>query len=132
MSTPRILVADDHPQMLASLCRLLEEACVVVGAVEDGRTAVAEALRLRPNVVVLDVMMPGMSGLDAAKRLRRDAPEIKVILCTVYVEPGMVDEAFAVGAVGFVRKQSADADLAPAIRAAMAGETFVSRAARRT
>jgi len=131
VSTPRILVADDHPQVLASLCRLLEAAGVVVGAVEDGRTAVAEALRLRPNVVVLDVMMPGMSGLDAAKMLRRDAPEIKVILCTVNVEPGMVDEAFAAGAVGFVRKQSAYADLAPAIRAAMAGETFVSRAARR-
>lgn len=131
MSTPRILVADDHPQVLASLCRLLEAAGAVVGAVEDGRTAVAEALRLRPHVAILDVMMPGMSGLDAAKLLRRDAPEIKVILCTVYVEPGMVDEAFAAGAVGFVRKQSAYADLAPAIRAAMAGETFVSRAARR-
>lgn len=131
MSIPRILVADDHPQVLASLCRLAEEAGVVVGAVEDGRTAVAEALRLRPHVVVLDVMMPGMSGLDAAKMLRRDAPEIKVVLCTVYGELGMVGEAFAAGAVGFVRKQSADADLAPAIRAAMAGETFVSRAARR-
>ena len=126
MSIPRILLADDHPQILANLSRIAEQAGEVVGAVQDGRTVMAEALRLHPDVIVLDVTMPGMSGLDAARLLRQDMPESRIIICTVHTDQKIIDDAFAVGAVGFVRKQSAHIDLVPAIRAAFAGHRFVS------
>ncbi len=126
MSKPHILLADDHPQMLANLCRLADKAGEVVGAVTDGRAAVDVSYRLRPDVVVLDLIMPRVGGLDAARAIRRDLPDCRVILCTIHVNASTIEEAFAAGAVGFVRKQSAHSDLVPAIRAAWAGETFVS------
>lgn len=126
VSKPHILLADDHPHMLSNLCRLADAVGEVVGAVSDGGVAVKEALRLRPDVVVLDIMMPAVGGLEAARFLRRDLPECKVIICSMYAHSELIAEAMAVGVVGFVRKQSAHSDLAPAIRAALAGETFVS------
>lgn len=126
MSKPYILLADDHPHMLSNLCRLADAVGEVVGAVTDGRAAVEESLRLHPDVVVLDIMMPGVEGLEAVRLLRRDLPDCKVIICSMHTHAELIAEAFAVGAVGFVRKQSAHSDLAPAIRAALAGETFVS------
>lgn len=126
MPTALILLADDHPQMLWRLCRVADTVGQVVGAVSDGKAAVNESLRLHPDVVVLDLVMSGIHGLEAAKRLRRDLPECKVIICSMYTHSGWIEEAFAAGAVGFVRKQSAHEDLASAVRAALAGETFVS------
>lgn len=126
MDTPRILLADDHPHILSNLCRLADTVGEVVGAAADGRAAVEESHRLHPDVAVLDLMMPGVDGLEVARLLRRDLPECKVIICSMYTTPDLIAEAFAAGAVGFVRKQSAHADLAPAIRAAVAGERFVS------
>lgn len=126
MHTPRILLADDHPQILSNLCRLADTVGEVVGAVSDGRTAVTESLRLRPDVVVLDLVMPGVEGLEAARLLRRDLPGCKAIICSMYAHSELIAETFSAGAVGLVRKQSAHADLAPAIRAALNGETFVS------
>ncbi len=126
MHTPQILLADDHPQILSNLCRLADTVGEVVGAVSDGRTAVEEALRLHPDVVVLDLVMPGVEGLEAARLLRRDLPGCKTIICSMYAHSELIAETFSAGAVGLVRKQSAHADLAPAIRAALNGETFVS------
>ncbi len=126
MTSPRILLADDHPQMLASLCRLADTVGEVVGAVADGRAAVDSSLRLHPDVVVLDIMMPRVGGLEATRFLRRDLPEGKVVICSMHTHSELIKEAFAAGAVGFVRKQSAHSDLVLAIRAALAGETFVS------
>lgn len=130
MTTPRILLVDDHPQVLAKLCRLAGEAGEVVGAVQDGRAVLAEARRLHPDVIVLDLTMPEVNGLDVARMLRRDMPESKVIICTVHTNPRMIEAAFVAGAVGFVQKQSAHADLAAAICAVLAGERFVSSAPR--
>jgi DNA-binding NarL/FixJ family response regulator len=127
---PRILLADDHPQVLTNLSRLADEVGEVVGAVQDGRAALREARRLHPDVIVLDLTMPEVNGLDVARMLRRDVPESKVILCTVQTDPQVIEEAFQRGAVGFVRKQSAHADLAAAIRAVLAGDRFVSPALR--
>ncbi|MDP3090545.1 MAG: response regulator transcription factor [Nitrospira sp.] len=128
--TPRILLADDHPQILTNLRHLAEKVGEVVGAVQDGRAVFAEACRLHPDVIVLDLRMPGVSGLDAARMLRRDVPESKVIICTVHANPRTIEEAFAAGAMGFVRKQSAHTDLAAAIHAVLAGGRFVSPARR--
>ena len=127
---PRILLADDHPQVLTNLSRLADEVGEVVGAVQDGRAALREARRLHPVVIVLDLTMPEVNGLDVARMLRRDVPESKVILCTVQTDPRVIEEAFQLGAVGFVQKQSAHADLAAAIRSVLAGDRFVSPALR--
>lgn len=126
VSKPHILLADDHPHILSNLCRLADTVGEVVGAVPDGRAAVDSSLRFHPDVVVLDIMMPEVGGLEATRFLRRDLPECKVIICSMYTHSDLVAEAFAAGAVGFVRKQSAHSDLVPAIRAALAGEKFVS------
>ncbi|MDR4467621.1 MAG: response regulator transcription factor [Nitrospira sp.] len=126
MSKPHIVLADDHPQMLANLCRLADKAGEVVGAVTDGRAAVDVSRRLRPDVVVLDLVMPRVGGLDAARAIRKDLPDCRVVVCTMHASTNTKEEAFAAGAVGFVRKQSAHSDLVPAIRAVVAGETFVS------
>ena len=126
MSKPRILLADDHPSVLANLCRLADRVGEVVGAVSDGRKAVSESRRLNPDVVVLDLTMPGAGGIEAAQILSQEMPDIKVIICTVHTGKAQITNAFAVGVVGFVRKQSAYEDLASAIRAVLAGERFVS------
>lgn len=127
---PRILLADDHPHVLTNLSRLADEVGEVVGAVQDGRAVLAEVRRLHPDVIVLDLTMPEISGFEVARLLRRDVPESKVIICTVQTDPRVIEEAFQSGAVGFVRKQSAHADLAAAIRAVLAGDRFVSPALR--
>jgi DNA-binding NarL/FixJ family response regulator len=126
MSKPHILLADDHPHMLANLCRLADAVGEVVGQVTDGQAAVDSSLRLHPDVVVLDLVMPRVGGFEATRFLRRDLPECKVIICSMHTHAELIAEAFSSGAVGFVRKQSAYSDLVPAIQAALAGETFVS------
>jgi len=126
MNVPRIILADDHPSVLANLCRLADRVGEVVGAVSDGRAAVNESRRLRPDVVVLDLAMSGVGGIEAARLLCRDVPGTKVIICTVHTGKDHVASAFAVGAHGFVRKQSAYEDLEQAIRAVLDGERFVS------
>ncbi|MDH4088569.1 MAG: response regulator transcription factor, partial [Nitrospira sp.] len=90
MERPRILLADDHPQMLSNLCRLAETVGEVIGAASDGQAAVNESLRLHPDVVVLDLVMPGVGGLEAARRLRRDLPECKVVICSMYTQPEVI------------------------------------------
>jgi DNA-binding NarL/FixJ family response regulator len=126
VNKPRILLADDHLHVLANLSRLADEAGEVVGAVQDGLAAVAESLRLRPDVIVVDLAMPVVGGLDAARRIRRDVPGTSVIICTVHTDPIVIDDAFAAGAAGFIRKQSTYRDLETAIRAVLAGQRFVS------
>ncbi|MDZ4797733.1 MAG: response regulator transcription factor [Bryobacteraceae bacterium] len=127
---PRVLLVDDHPQVLANLSRLAGEVGEVVGAVQDGRAALAEARRLHPDVIVLDLTMPEVNGLEVARKLRQDMPESKVIICTVQTGPRVIEEAFQSGAMGFVQKQSAHGDLAAAICAVLAGDRFVSPALR--
>lgn len=129
MNKPRILLADDHPSVLSNLCRLADTVGEVVAAISEGRAAVTEVRGLRPDVVVLDFTMPGVGGIDAIKRIQRDLPEIRVIICTVHMGKEWVKEVFAAGAIGFVRKQTACEDLVAAIHAALAGKRFVSPSA---
>jgi DNA-binding NarL/FixJ family response regulator len=127
---PRVVLVDDHPQVLAYLSRLAGEVGEVVGAMQDGRAVLAEVRRLQPDVIVVDLAMPDISGLEVARLLRRDMPDSKVIICTVETGPRVIEEAFQSGVMGFVRKQSAHADLGAAIYATLAGERFLSPALR--
>jgi len=123
---PRILMADDHSLVLAGLRRLVEEEGEVVGTVEDGRALVEEAQRLRPDLILLDISMPLLNGLDAARQLTKLVPDSKLIVLTAHATPTYVTEAFKAGAVGYLVKQSATAELKQAIQAVMRGQHYMT------
>lgn len=126
MKPPRVLLADDHRILREALARLLESACTVVGTVADGRELLEAAAALRPDVVVLDISMPRLNGIDAARQLLRDQPDVKVIFLTVNEDPDLAAEAFRVGAVGYLLKNSAGSELLQAISEASQGRTYVT------
>ena len=97
MKRPRVLLADDHRLLREAFVKLLEPECDVVGAVADGRALLEAAPKLRPDVVVLDVAMPQLNGLDAARQLMRSMPEVKVIFLTVSEDPDLAAEASGPG-----------------------------------
>lgn len=123
---PRVLVADDHPGMLDTLVRMLSSDFDVVASVPDGVSAVAEAERLSPDLLVLDIAMPGLNGIAAATRLKESGSTAKVVLVTNMRDREFVQESRALGEVGFVVKDRLVADLIPAIHSVLAGEAFVS------
>jgi DNA-binding NarL/FixJ family response regulator len=124
---PRVLVADDHRAMLDSLVRLLSGQFEVVAAVADGLAAVNEATRLEPDLLVLDISMPGLNGIAAAARLKASGSTAKVVFVTNLHDREFVQESLALGEVGFVVKDRLVADLLPAIRNVLAGQSFVSQ-----
>lgn len=126
MIRPRILMADDHSLVLAGLRRLVEELGEVVGTVQDGRTLLEDAQRLRPDLILLDISMPLLNGLDAARQLVKLVPESKLIFLTMHTSPTYVSEAFKVGASGYLIKQSAEAELKQAIQAVMKGQHYMT------
>jgi DNA-binding NarL/FixJ family response regulator len=126
MTRPRILVADDHQAMLDHLIRLISRDYDVVGAFGDGQSAIAAAARLEPDVLVLDIAMPGLSGLAAAARLLAEGTRSKVVFVTMHHDREYVEEAMRLGAVGFVTKDRLVTDLTTAIHRVLAGEPFVS------
>src|SRR5437588_10939348 len=111
MKRPRVLLADDHRLLREAFAKLLEPNCDVVGAVADGRALVTAARELRPDIVVLDIAMPLLNGLDAARQLRRVMPHVKVIFLTVSEDPDLAAEALRIGASGYLLKNSAAAEL---------------------
>jgi DNA-binding NarL/FixJ family response regulator len=123
---PRVLVADDHPAMLKTLMRLLAADCEIVAAVQDGHDVVATAPRVSPDVLVLDISMPGMGGIVAAAQLAKLGSTAKVVFVTMHHDGEFLRESLALGAVGFVVKDRLASDLMPAIRAVLAGQAFVS------
>jgi DNA-binding NarL/FixJ family response regulator len=126
MTRPRILMADDHSLVLAGLRKLVEEDGDVVGTVEDGRSLLEEAQRLRPDIILLDISMPLLNGLDAARQLRTLVPESKLIFVTMHATPTYVTEAFKAGASGYLIKQSATAELKQAIQAVLRGQHYMT------
>ena len=126
MTRPRILMADDHSLVLAGLRRLVEEEGDVVGTVEDGRALVEEAQRLRPDLILLDISMPLLNGLDAARQLTKLVPDSKLIFLTMHATPTYVTEAFKAGAAGYLIKQSAAAELKQAIQAVQRGQHYMT------
>jgi len=123
----RVLLADDHVLLLEAFRRMLEPAVEVVGAVADGAALVEQALLLEPDLVVADVSMPRMNGLEAARRLRGDLPGTRVVFLTVNEDPQMAAEAFALGASGYLLKCSTATELNDAIRAVLAGRRYLSK-----
>ncbi len=126
MTAPRILMADDHALVLAGLRKLVEGEGDVVGMVEDGRALVEEALRLRPDIILLDISMPLLNGLDAARQLSKLVPESKLIFLTMHATPTYVVEAFKAGAAGYLIKRSAASELKQAIQAVMRGQSYMT------
>jgi len=121
---PRILMADDHALVLEGLRKLLEHEFELVGAAEDGRTLLAKAERLRPDVILLDVSMPLLNGIDAARRLRKLVPGSKLVFVTMHDDPTYAAEAFQAGASGYVVKRSAASVLIRAIRTVLRGRRY--------
>ena len=126
MSCPRVLLADDHRMMAEGLKALLPDEFELVGIVEDGRAMVEAAERLRPDVIVADVAMPNLNGLEAFIRLRKSQPDIKVVFLTMHQNAAYARRALGAGASGFVVKHSAPEELVVAIHAALKGKTFIT------
>jgi DNA-binding NarL/FixJ family response regulator len=126
MARPRVLLADDHRLLREAFAQLLEPDCEVVGAVGDGRALLAAAQELRPDVVVLDIAMPLLNGLEAARQLRRLMPEVRLIVLTVSEDPDLAAEAFRAGASGYLLKNSAASELITAIREVDQGRSYVT------
>jgi len=122
----RILLADDHSLVAAGLCKLLEEEFDLVGAVGDGRALVVTAKRERPDVILLDISMPLLNGVEAARQLQVAVPASKLIFVTVHSDSPYVVEAFRAGASGYVLKRSAASELVAAIRDVLNGNLYVT------
>jgi len=123
---PRILLADDHTMLLDAFQRLLEPRCEIVGTACDGRALIDLAASTRPDVIVLDISMPGLNGLDACAQLRLRMPGIRLVFLTVNEDPDIAAEAIRLGASGYLLKSSASAELFTAIEQALAGKTYVT------
>jgi DNA-binding NarL/FixJ family response regulator len=125
MTKPRILVADDHPVMLAALGGILGELGEVVGMVTDGQALVEAARRLQPDLIISDISMPRLNGLDATRAIQICAPQSKVIILTVHREAVYLSIAFDAGARGYLLKQSAMEELPQAVQRVLEGERYV-------
>ena len=123
---PRILLADDHAMLLEAFARLLEPECEVVGKVTTGAALVDAARRLMPDIIVTDMTMPGMSGIDAARTVLARQPDVRVILLTMHDDPALAAEAFRVGVSGFLLKSSAGSELLEAVRNALRDEAYLT------
>jgi DNA-binding NarL/FixJ family response regulator len=123
----RVLLVDDHAILRAGLRRVLEaeDDIVVVGEAESGERAIFEALAEKPDVVVLDVVMPGASGIDVAPKLLATLPTTKILFLSMQDDPRYVRAAFDAGASGYVLKEAADTEVVAAVRAVARGERYV-------
>jgi DNA-binding NarL/FixJ family response regulator len=126
MKRPRILLADDHKLMAEALQHLLQTDFDVVGTVSDGRALIKAAAELKPELVIVDIAMPLLNGLDAADQLKILHPEIKVIFLTQNREPRYAVEAFRRKASGYLLKDSAASELTAAIREVLQGRSYIS------
>jgi DNA-binding NarL/FixJ family response regulator len=130
-SRSRILIADDH-NLVAELCRrLLEKDFDVVGAVADGRALVRAAGELKPDVIILDIGMPVLNGLDAGRQVKKMLPGVKLVYLTMNPDADLAAEAFARGASGYLLKTCAAAEMVLAVREVLRGRTYLSKAMSR-
>lgn len=129
MKPLRILLADDHSVVLEGLRRILDRPeFEIAGMVRDGRALVQAAAKLNPDVIVVDVTMPVLNGIDAVRQIRRDDQTVKVVFLSMHPEVPYACEALAAGASAYVLKSSAGEELVTAIRTACKGQTFITAA----
>ena len=126
MSRPRILLADDHKMFAEGLRGLLEDEFELVGTVADGHALVEAAHELKPDVIIVDISMPVLNGLDAIRRLKKEGTQARIIFLTMHADASLVAEAFRCGGSGYVLKQSAGEELIEVIGQVLAGGEYVS------
>jgi DNA-binding NarL/FixJ family response regulator len=126
MPLPRVLLADDHALLLGAFEKLLAGECDVVGQVSDGRSLVAAAEKLKPDLIVLDISMPQLNGLEAGRQIKQKQHDVKLVFVTMNEDADLAAEAFRVGASAYLLKRSAASELATAIREVMLGRSYVT------
>lgn len=126
MSRPRVVLADDHTLLLEAFEKLLEDECDVVAGVSNGRALLEAAAQFRPDVVVVDIAMPLLNGLDATRLLKQSHPDIRIIILTMNEDPSLAAEAFRAGASGYLLKRSAASELLTAIREVVKHRSYVT------
>jgi len=126
MAGPRVLLADDHNLLLGAFEKLLAPECEIVGTATDGRALVVEAQRLKPDLVVLDIAMPLLNGLDAGRQIKQLRKSTKLVYVTMNEDPDLAAEAFRAGASAYLLKRSAASELLLAIREVMMGRSYVT------
>lgn len=126
MNRPRILLADDHASMIERVKALLKADFEVVGSVNNGKDLVSEARRLQPDVILLDISMPGITGIEAARELRQNGAKARFVFLTVHERVEFVHACLAEGALGYVIKSRVAVDLVMALREALSGRRFIS------
>ena len=132
MSRPRVLLADDHRIVVEGLKHLLADDFELAGVVEDGRALIAAAKKLQPDVIVADISMPHLNGIEALAQLKKDNARVRVVFLTMHQDPAYARRALEAGAAGFVVKHSAPAELVLAVHAALKGQTFITPALARS
>lgn len=128
MSEIRVLLADDYRPILENVSSLLGPGFEIVGEAQNGQALVEAALKLKPDVIVTDISMPILNGIEAARRLREAGSMSKVVFLTGLSDPDIITTCMATGALGYVTKARLSIDLEPAIREAIAGRVFISAA----
>ena len=122
----RVLLADDHPHTLEGMRAFLEPHFECVGTAKDGRAAIEEALRLKPDLAVLDISMPLLNGIDAAIQVRKNLPGIKLLFVTGHSDPAYLEAALNAGGSGYVLKSAAREELLEAARTVLAGKLYIT------
>jgi DNA-binding NarL/FixJ family response regulator len=126
MGRPRVLLADDHSLVLGAFENLLSGECDIVGQVADGRALIDAAEKLKPDVIVLDIGMPLLNGLEAGRQIKRRLPEVKLVFLTMHEDADLAADAFRSGASAYLLKRSAASELVTAIREVMQGRSYVT------
>ncbi len=123
---PRVLLADDHPEILNKVASLLASICEIAGKVADGKALLEAVSRLKPDIIVIDISMPVLNGIEAARQLKKSGSQVKTVFLTVHEDPDFLQAALASGACGYVIKSRLATDLVRAVEAAMADRRFIS------
>ncbi len=126
MSKPRVIIADDHTMLVEAFEKLLSPECDVVAKVADGRALLTAVNELRPDVVVLDLAMPLLNGLDAARQIKQSHPTVRLVFVTMNEDPDLAAQAFRIGGAAYLLKRSAGSELLTAIREAMRHRSYVT------
>ncbi len=126
MKRTRVLIADDHPLTLEGLRAFLAPNVEITGTVMDGRSLLDQALNLKPDLIILDITMPLLNGIDAAAQIKKHLPNVKLVFVTMHASPAYLEAALDAGATGYVLKSAAREELLNAIERVMAGQIYVT------